>query len=30
MMPQWSPRPAVMTIHDRIDQAGGGVRPQHA
>ena len=28
MMPQWSPRPAAMTIHERIDQAGGGVRPE--
>jgi hypothetical protein len=28
MMPQWPPRPAAMLLHDRIDRAGGGVRPQ--
>jgi hypothetical protein len=28
MMPQWSPRAAAMRIHARVDQAGGGVRPQ--
>jgi hypothetical protein len=28
MMPHWSPRPAAMLIHERIDQAGGGVRPE--
>jgi hypothetical protein len=26
MTPQWPPRPAVMSFHDRVDQAGGGVR----
>jgi hypothetical protein len=26
MMPQWPARPAAMNIHDRVDQAGGGVR----
>jgi len=26
MMPQWAARPAAMNIHDRVDQAGGGVR----
>src|SRR6185437_8132280 len=24
---QWPPRPAAMVFHDRVDQAGGGVRP---
>jgi hypothetical protein len=28
MMPQWPPRPAAMVFHDRVDQAGGGVRPR--
>lgn len=27
MMPQWAPRPAAMNFHERVDQAGGGVRP---
>lgn len=27
MMSQWPPRPAAMVFHDRVDQAGGGVRP---
>lgn len=26
MTPQWTPRPAVMNFHDRVDQVGGGVR----
>lgn len=26
MMPQWPARPAAMNIHDRVDQAGGGVK----
>jgi hypothetical protein len=26
MAPHWPPRPAVMSFHDRVDQAGGGVR----
>lgn len=26
MTPQWAPRPAAMNFHDRVDQAGGGVR----
>jgi TfdA family taurine catabolism dioxygenase TauD len=30
MMPHWSRRPDAMNIHERIDQAGGGVRPQNA
>jgi len=29
MMPHWAPRPAAQSIHERIDQAGGGVRPLH-
>ena len=28
MMPEWAPRPAAMNIHQRVDQAGGGVRPR--
>jgi hypothetical protein len=28
MMPQWSPRPGAMIFHERVDQAGGGVRPR--
>ena len=28
MIPDWAPRPAAMNFHDRVDQAGGGVRPQ--
>ncbi len=30
MIPHWSPRPAAMTFHERIDRAGGGVRSQHS
>jgi hypothetical protein len=30
MAPHWTPRPAAMTIHERIDQAGGGVRPEQS
>lgn len=30
MMPHWPARPAVMNFHDRVDQAGGGVRPSTA
>jgi hypothetical protein len=26
MAPHWPPRPAVMNFHERVDQAGGGVR----
>lgn len=26
MAPHWPPRPAVMSFHDQVDQAGGGVR----
>jgi len=29
MMPDWSPRPAAMNFHQRVDQAGGGVRPRN-
>ena len=28
MVPHWSPRPAAMSFHERVDKAGGGVRPQ--
>jgi Taurine catabolism dioxygenase TauD, TfdA family len=28
MTPHWPPRQAVMNFHDRVDQAGGGVRAQ--
>jgi hypothetical protein len=28
MMPDWAPRPDAMNFHDRVDQAGGGVRPR--
>ena len=27
MMPDWAARPAAMNFHQRVDQAGGGVRP---
>jgi hypothetical protein len=27
MMPDWPARPSVMDFHSRVDQAGGGVRP---
>ncbi len=30
MMPAWPPRPAAMNFHERVDRAGGGVRPQSA
>lgn len=30
MVPEWPPRPAAMSIHVRVDQAGGGVRPERS
>jgi hypothetical protein len=30
MIPEWSPRPSTMSIHDRVDRAGGGVRPRES
>jgi Taurine catabolism dioxygenase TauD, TfdA family len=30
MMPDWAPRPATMNFHQRVDLAGGGVRPAHS
>lgn len=28
MMPDWAARPVAMNFHQRVDQAGGGVRPR--
>jgi hypothetical protein len=30
MTPHWAPRAASMNLHDRVDRAGGGVRPRHS
>jgi hypothetical protein len=30
MMPEWPPRAAAMSFHERVDQAGGGVRSRQS